>query len=57
MRTSDLPGSLTTNANGCAVDTIGGEIGLGTGSGAGRLAATTTEEPEDEEIEDGDMER
>lgn len=38
------------------VDTTDGEIGLGTGSGAARLAATT-EEPEDEETENGDMER
>lgn len=41
---------------GCAVDTIGGEVGLGTGSGAARLAAAT-EEPEDEETEKGDMKR
>lgn len=56
MRTNDLPGSPTMDANGCAVDMTGGEIGWSTGSGAGRLAATT-EEPEDEETENGDMER
>lgn len=38
----------------CAVDMTGGEIGLGTGLGAGRLA-TMTEEAEDEETENGDM--